>query len=87
MKPFRVIIIQCNERVNEINNLAKYLPSPFMKGGEYDKSYWAIQDKELSEYDICVATKYGLPTSMQDEMEDKYKVYISFPTNNGVTFC
>ena len=59
--------------------LAKYVPPPLNKGGGYDQSDWAVCDKELSEDDIHVATKDVLPTSMQDEMEYKYKDYQSLP--------
>ena len=50
-----------------------------MKGGEYDQVDLVVFNKEFSNYDIHFSTKYGLPTYMQDEMEDKYKYYCSFP--------
>ena len=50
-----------------------------MKGGEYDQEDRAVLNKEFSEYDICVATKDGLPTSMQDELDYKYNYYCSVP--------
>ena len=37
VKPFRVGIIQYSERVNEMNDLAKYPPPPSMKGKEHDE--------------------------------------------------
>ena len=49
-----------------MHDLAKYLPLPFMKGGEYDEVNWAVLDKELSEHEIHVETRYRIPTSMQD---------------------
>ena len=50
-----------------------------MKGDDYDKADWKYRDKEFSEYDIWVSTRYNLPTYMQYEMEYKYKVYLSLP--------
>ena len=71
MKPLRVGILQNAERVRKMHGLAKYLSPPSMKGGDYDHSYWTICNKELSEHEICVVTKYGLPISMQYEFKDK----------------
>ena len=61
-----------------MHDLDKFLPPPLNKGDKYDQLYWNAHNKELSEDDICVATKDGLLSSMQDEMEDKGKYYISF---------
>ena len=46
-----------------------------MKWQDYYQAYWSVHDKELSDNMICVATKYRLPTLMQDELEDKDKDY------------
>ena len=37
---------------------------------------WSFCHKELSEIEICVATKDEIITSIQDDMEDKYKDYL-----------
>ena len=77
MKPFRIGIIQYDERTRKMKKLAKYLPPPSIKGGEYNQEDWTARDKELYEREIHVATKDGLPTSMQDEFEDKSEDYCS----------
>ena len=52
-----------------MQDLAKYPPPPSMKEDKYFQSDWANRDKLFNEYDIRVATKDGLPTSIQDKME------------------
>ena len=78
MNPFRVVIIQHAERIREMHNLAKSLPLPSMKGDEYNQADWDVWYKELSEDEICVTTKEGITTSMNDEMGDKDKDYNYF---------
>ena len=60
-----------------MHDLSKFMPPPSNRGDKYDMAYWTICDKEFSEDDICVATKDGLPTSTQYEIEDKDKDYHS----------
>ena len=62
-----------------MHDLAKYLPPPLMKGQEYDDVDWAIHEKQFFDNQIHVSTKDGIPTSMQDEMEDKDKYYHFIP--------
>ena len=64
-----------------MKNLAKYIPPPSKKGGEYDQAYWIFPDKYLCLGDINVATRDGLPESVQNYIDGKYKNYISFPQN------
>ena len=42
---------------------------------QYDEADWAVGVKKLSENDIHVATRDRLPTSMQDELDDKSQDY------------
>ena len=79
VKPFRVGIRQYAENVHEVHNIAKYIPTPSMEGDEYDHEDWNVRNKYLSEYEIQVVTRYGLPISIYDEMGDKDKDYHSFP--------
>ena len=69
MKTVRVVFIQYTENSFEMQDLAKYPPPPSMKEDKYFQSDWANRDKLFNEYDIRVATKDGLPTSIQDKME------------------
>ena len=48
-----------------------------MRGQEYDESEWAIHDKELSDNDIRVATKNGIPTYMQDKLKKRDYCFMS----------
>ena len=57
-----------------------------MKLDEYNKADWSVCDKQWSDYDIRVAAKDVLPTSMQGEMEDKDKGYWSFPHEEWCDF-
>ena len=72
-------ILQYADHIHDIHNLAKYLPTPSLKGGDYNQADWAVREKEWSEYEIRVETKDWVPTSIQDEMEDKDKEYRSLP--------
>ena len=78
MKPFRLGILQYAERVREMHDIVKFLPSPSKNGYEYDQVDWNVRDKEFSEGDICVATKDSFPASIQDFMEDTENYYPSF---------
>ena len=51
-----------------MHDLAKHLYPPLVKGGEYDQADLSFRDKGISDYDILVATKDGLPKSIQYEM-------------------
>ena len=77
LKPFVLIILQYNQRVREMHDLDNYLPLTLMKGQDYAEAYWSVRDNELSDNDIFVITKDGLPTSIQDEMDKKDKDYLS----------
>ena len=70
VKPLRFVILHYSERVHEMHNLEKYLPSILMKVVGTKEAGWDIYEKVLNEYFISVATKYGVPASMQDELED-----------------
>ena len=60
-----------------MHDLDNYLPLTLMKGQDYAEAYWSVRDNELSDNDIFVITKDGLPTSIQDEMDKKDKDYLS----------
>ena len=40
VKPFWVGILHCNKQVQEMQYLAKYIPSPSMKGETYNSDNW-----------------------------------------------
>ena len=48
VKPLRVGIIHYMERDLDMNDIAKYLPPPSMKGKDYNEADWAIRAKEFS---------------------------------------
>ena len=79
VKPFRVEILQYSERVCKIHALAKYLPTPSTKGGEYDQADWTVCGKELYEHEICMVDRDGIATSMQYESNKKSQDYRSVP--------
>ena len=45
VKPFRVGIIRYTQRIQEMNNLAKNLPPPSLKGDDYEAVNWKFRDK------------------------------------------
>ena len=45
----------------------------------FDSADWSVHNKEFNEDAILVSTKDRLHTSIQDELEDKHKVYRSKP--------
>ena len=83
MKPFSFGIIQYVGHIQDMHNLIKYLPPPSMKGGEFEQADWNVRDKEWNEDVISVATKYRLPISMNNELEDKHEDYSSTPHEEG----
>ena len=46
-----------------------------MKVKSFEAAFWKVQDKGFYLYDIRVAIKDGLPSSMQDELEDNQEEY------------
>ena len=68
LKSFRVVILQYAERVREMHEPANYLPPPLMKGIGFEEASLYVRDKELRKDVIRVATKDGIPTSMQYEL-------------------
>ena len=75
MKPFRVAILQYPDTVRNMHVLAKYPPPPSIESREYNEAYWSVCETYLSENDIHVATRDRLPTSIQDELENKSQDY------------
>ena len=55
-----------------------------MKAGGLESADWAFRNKEFNEYGIQVATKDGLHTYIQDELEDKHEDYRSI---TNVEWC
>ena len=48
-----------------------------MKGGGYEAANWKLCDKEFSVHDIRVVVKDGLPSFIQDDLEDNNEDYLS----------
>ena len=70
LKPFHVRNIHHAKCVQDIHNLANNLPNPSMKGNGYVSANWKFHNETFSVNDSQVAVKYGLPSSMQDEVEE-----------------
>ena len=77
VKSFHVDILRYAERVQEIHDIAKYLPPPSMKGESFEEASWKFHKKEWSDHDIRVAIEEGFPSSMHDELEDNQEDYSS----------
>ena len=75
VKLFRVGFIWYANLVVEMHDLAKYLPPLSIKGDRYEASNWKVRDQEFTISEIRVAIKDGLPSSMQDELDDHHEDY------------
>ena len=60
-----------------MHDLANHLPPPLMKGKSFEADNWKVRDNEFSVHDIRSAVKDGLPSSMQDDLEDHPEDYHS----------
>ena len=65
VKPFKVKILCYAKSVREMHELAKYLPSPYMKGESEMVANWSFRNKEFTTGDIRLAISDGLPKSMR----------------------
>ena len=58
-----------------MHDLENHPPPHFMKGKSFEAYNWKVGDKELYVHEIRVVIKNGLPSSMQDELEDNQEEY------------
>ena len=77
LEPNSLIIINYAKHVRDINDLYKYLPLPSKKEEMFDQANCKVRYCDFTKYEICVVTKYGLPASIQDEMDEKHADYYS----------
>ena len=77
LKPYSVIILQYDDRNRNMHELDKYLTNLSTKGNMYDQTNCKVCDQYFTEDAIRVSTKIGIPTYMQDDMEDKDAYFIS----------
>ena len=70
LKPFKVKILRCSERVLEMHDLAKYLSPPLMKGESSEAAGWTVRNQEFTSSEVRLAIKDGLPKFMRDELDD-----------------
>ena len=61
----------------EMHDLEKYLPPPLKKGERCKVDNWKVRDQEFTVSEIREVIKYGLPSSMQDELNDHQEDYLS----------
>ena len=77
VKPFKVKIFRYSERVRQMHDLAKYLPSPLMKG-ESEMAYnRSVRNEEFTTSDLLLDIKDGLPKITRDELDDHPEEYRS----------
>ena len=57
VKPFKLKIRRYNERVHEMNELAKYLLPPSMKGKSAEEANWNVRIQEFTVSGIQFAIK------------------------------
>ena len=61
VKPFRDKILCYTERVQEIHELAKYLPPTLMKGESAMAANWYFSNKDFTTGDLRLDIRDGLP--------------------------
>ena len=62
-----------------MHDLYRYSTPLSKKGDMFYQSDWKLRNREFTEDDIRVATKYSLIQSTQDDMEDKDQDCRYFP--------
>ena len=75
VKTFKVKILCYAERVRDMHDLAKYHPTPSMKGKSADAANLTVRNQEFTDSELRLAIKDRLPSSMQDELEDHPEDY------------
>ena len=66
---------EASENPPRPHDLSKYFTPPSIKGRGFNSADQAFRVKEFNKYVIQVATKDGLPTSIQVDLEDKHEDY------------
>ena len=75
MKPFKSKILCYAKRVREMHDLAKYLPTPSIKGKSDEAANWNVRNHEFTAGEIWLAIKDGLPKYMHNELNDHSEDY------------
>ena len=70
VKTFKEKILCYSERMREMHDLDKYLPASLMKGESAEAANWTVRNQEFTASESRIAIKYGLPSSMKDDLED-----------------
>ena len=60
-----------------MHDLEKYLPPTLMKGESYEAANWKFCNQAFTVSEIRVTIKDGLPSYMQDELDDHQEEYQS----------
>ena len=61
-KPFRVSILQYDERGCKMHEQVKYFPPRLIKGGGFKSAYWDVRNRGLKKDVVQVTNNDGLPT-------------------------
>ena len=75
VKSFKVKILRYADHMRDIHDLAKYLPLPLMKVNSFEADNQTVRNQEFTAGEIRLEIKYGLPRSMQDELDDHPEDY------------
>ena len=59
VKPFKVKILRYTDCVDEMHDLAKYLPTYLMKGQSETAAYWSVRNEGFTNSDLRLAIKDG----------------------------
>ena len=86
VKTFKVKILCYAERVRDMHDLAKYHPTPSMKGKSADAANLTVHNQEFTDSELRLAIKDRLPSSMQDELEDHPEDYWSLTYEHWCRF-
>ena len=77
VKPFKVKILCYSERAHEMKELDKYLHPPLIKGVISEADNCTVRNQDFTASEVRLAINDGLPSSMQNELEDHTEQYCS----------
>ena len=86
VKPFRVSILQYNERIWYIHDLSKYLPPPLKKSGSAIRKIGTSTTKSSMNMKFVLQLKTDSMHPFRINWMVKASTIVPYPTKNGVAF-
>ena len=77
VKLCKIKILFYADRMCDMNDLAKHVPPPSMKGESAEADIWTVRNQEYTTSEVRLVIKDGIPSSMQDDLEEHPEDYHS----------